>query len=213
MTWWVVAAPFAILALVYAVVAVASREPNPYRLAEGYDGRTSTSKAQFLLWTAIVVPCYAALFTANWRTGHVDASLKMPDNLLAVLGISVATAVGAKALYAVGDAPKQKKAAPGAHGKGGLVTDDTGFPDLAKVQLVAWTLLAAGIFCIRVIHELRVTLGGTGHVAAMPDLDAALLTLMGISHAGYVGKKAVDRRKPAALATPRQRAEAGRGGA
>lgn len=198
MSWWVVAAPFVVLAALYAVYVAGARSWNPYRLAEGLDGRTSTSKAQFALWTAVVVACYAAVFVANWRTGHVDATPRMPDNLLAVLAISTATTAGSKMLYFVGDAGKHAKSESGAHSRGGLVTDDTGFPDLAKVQLVAWTLLAVGIFCVRVVHELRATLGHPAHVAALPDVDTALLTLMGISHAGYVGKKAIDRRKPVA---------------
>ena len=186
--WWVLAAPFVILLVLYAVYVVATRSWNPYRIAEGKDGRTSTSKAQITLWTLVVIPCYAALFTANWRTGHIGSTLSMPANLLAALGIGTATAVGAKALY-VGAPEKQGKAGGDDHG--GLLTDDTGFPELAKIQLVGWTLLAIGIFCIRVIHALRVP--DATHAVAMPDIDPALLTLMGIGHAGYFGKKVIDR--------------------
>lgn len=198
MTWWVLAAPFVILGVFYAVYIVATRSFNLYRIAEGKDGRTSTSKAQLLLWTAVVIPCYAALFTANWRSGHIGSSLSMPSNLLAALGIGTATAVGAKALY-LGTPEKQAK---GAEDRGGLLTDDTGFPELAKIQLVGWTLLAVGIFCIRVIHALRHA--DPNGVRSMPDIDPALLTLMGIGHAGYFGKKVIDRQSAVPPAAPKQ---------
>jgi hypothetical protein len=192
MTAWIVATPFAVLAMLYVLYAIAARSIDPYRIAEGADGRTSTSKAQFLLWTTVVVPCYGALFVANWRAGHVDDSLAMPENLLAALGISASTVVGAKALY-LGGKEKPAKTQTGPRSRGGILTDDTGFPELAKIQLVAWTLLAIAIFCVRVTEQLRTAIGDPTHVAVMPDIDAALLTLMGIGHAGYFGKKALDR--------------------
>jgi hypothetical protein len=193
---WTALAPFVVLAGIYGAYVLATRSFNVYRIAEGADGRASTSKAQFLLWTAVVVPCYAALFVANWRGAHaVDAGLGVPSNLMAALGISVMTTTGAKALYLVGSAPKQKA---GATSKGGLLTDDAGYPDLAKIQLLAWTLLAVGIFCVRVADHIQSTLSGAQAATTLPDVDTALLVLMGIGHAGYTAKKALDRVQPQA---------------
>ena len=87
---WTAIAPFVVLAGLYVAYVAATRSFNIYRIAEGTDGRTSTSKAQFFLWTAVVIPCYAALFVANWKGAHsVDASLGVPSNLMATMGISV----------------------------------------------------------------------------------------------------------------------------
>ena len=198
---WTALAPFVVLAAIYAAYVVATKSWNVWRIAEGADTRTSTSKAQFLLWTAVVIPCYAALFVANWRGAHsVDASLGVPSNLLAALGISVMTTAGAKALYHVGSVSKKEedtadKKADTAK-KGGLLTDDEGFPELAKIQLMAWTLLAIAIFCIRVADHLQSTLGGAGAATTVPDVDTALLVLMGIGHGGDAAKKALDRVPP-----------------
>lgn len=191
---YVVAAPFATLLVLWLVYRISSGRWNPYEIVRGADRRPSTSLAQIALWTVVVLPCYAAIWTANWRGGHMGG-LGLPANLLAVLGIATSTAVGARALYLVGDAttPEVDPNAP----RGGLVTDDFGDPELVKIQLLGWTLLAIGIFCIGVIHTIRVTVGYPGHPpGSLPDIDAALLTLMGISHAGYFGKRAVDRKTP-----------------
>jgi hypothetical protein len=188
---WTALAPFVVLAALFVAHWIATRSWNISSIAEGTDGRISTSKTQFLLWTAVVIPCYACLFVANWRGAHhVDAGLGVPANLMAALGISVLTTTGAKALYLVGSAPKEKA---GAAGKGGLLTDDSGHPELAKIQLMGWTLLAIAIFCVRVASHAKATVNGAAVSTTMPDVDTALLVLMGIGHAGYTAKKALDR--------------------
>jgi hypothetical protein len=192
---WTALAPFIVLAVLVGAHAAATGSWNISRIAEGADGRISTSKTQFLLWTAVVIPCYACLFVANWRGAHhVDAGLGVPSNLMAALGISVMTTTGAKALYLVGSASKEKA---GSASKGGLLTDDGGHPELAKIQLMGWTLLAIAIFCIRVGTHAKATLNGTA-ATSLPDVDTALLVLMGIGHAGYTAKKALDRVQPKA---------------
>jgi hypothetical protein len=193
-TAWVIVAPFIVLAVLFAVYTAATRSPNVYRLAEGLDGRTSTSKVQFLLWTVVAIGCYAAVFTANWRTGHADSSLGVPQNLMIALGISVTTAAGAKGLYLVGSTPKTTKPAAG---KGGIFTDDDGRPDLAKLQLIAWTSLALAVFCVRVSEHVNATLSGGGAISTLPDIDTALLVLMGLGHAGYGATKTLERFTPA----------------
>ena len=187
---WTAVAPFVVLGVVYAIYVAATHSWNVYRIAEGADGRTSTSKFQFLLWTIVAIGSYTAVFVANWRTGHADVSLGVPDNLMIALGLSITTATGARALYLVGSAPKSAK---GPSGTGGLLTDDDGSPDLAKLQLIGWTVLALAVFCIRVGEHVHATLSGGGAGTTLPDIDTALLVLMGLGHAGYGAKKTLDR--------------------
>jgi hypothetical protein len=65
---------------------------------------------------------------------------------------------------------------------------------LAKIQMLAFTTVAIGIFLATVIHQIV-----TNDIAAgLPDIDASLMVLMGISNGGYLGKKLVTFGTPGA---------------
>ena len=59
-----------------------------------------------------------------------------------------------------------------------LVTDDRGSVALDRLQVVVWTIVLGGIFLESVVWELT-----------MPEFNATLLTLMGISSGTYIGFK------------------------
>lgn len=56
--------------------------------------------------------------------------------------------------------------------------EDNGEANLYRVQILLWTLVLGGIFLYKVIKEL-----------SMPEYDATLLSLMGISSGTYIGFK------------------------
>jgi hypothetical protein len=70
---------------------------------------------------------------------------------------------------------------------GGIFQDDSGGPELAKIQLMAFTLLGIGVFLTAVFHQIAVGDLKDG----LPNIDSSLLVLMGISQGGYLGKKLV----------------------
>ena len=73
-----------------------------------------------------------------------------------------------------------------------LVQDDSNQTDLSKVQLLIWTAIALGAFLTNVILNINaVDAGGSTAGAALPDIDGALMVLMGLSQGGYLGKKLV----------------------
>ena len=59
-----------------------------------------------------------------------------------------------------------------------LVTDDRGAVSLDRFQIVAWSLVLGGVFLYSVLWDLT-----------MPQLNATLLALMGISSGTYIGFK------------------------
>src|SRR5439155_5573352 len=75
---------------------------------------------------------------------------------------------------------------------GGVMSDDTGIPELAKIQLVGFTFVAVGIFVATLIHQIATN----PSVTALPNIDSSLLVLMGISQGGYLGKKLVSYGSP-----------------
>ena len=126
------------------------------------------------------------------RQGDYGAISTVPANLLTVLGFSTVTAVGAKGIT-VGylKSGAISKPDPGS-AKGGLLLDDSGVPELAKIQMIGFTVVAVLIFLVGVIHQAR----GAHPSAQLPNIDSSLLVLMGISQGGYLGKKLVSISTP-----------------
>jgi len=161
---------------------------NPWKLVEGADGLSSTSKLQWLLWIVVILFAYVILWVIRAKEGDYSAISAIPTNLLAVLGFSTGTAAAAKGItsgYVQSGRSAKVGSAQGA--TGGVMTDDTGVPELAKVQMVGFTLVAVGIFLATLIHQLV----HSPVVTTLPNIDASLLVLMGISQGGYLGKKLV----------------------
>jgi IPT/TIG domain len=196
-----------IIVLLYIVTSVGSkpRQWNPLKVIEGQDGTWSTSKFQWFLWLIVVLFAYVFLWFIRTRSGHWGAIPNVPGNLLAVLGFSTVTAVGAKGItvgylksgsITKADSSAAAAVAPGAPAApappGGLLVDDSGTPELAKIQMVGFTFVAIMIFLWDVYHQAR----GSHPTAQLPNIDGSLLVLMGISQGGYIGKKLVTLSTP-----------------
>jgi hypothetical protein len=197
--WLAALIGLAAIAVLYVTAALVSGSPNPMRLVDGKDGKRSTSKFQWAVWLVAILFSYVFLWFIRTRAGDWSVSSTIPSHLLTVLGFSTLTAVGAKGIVvgytgagslAKGDATDRTTNT--ASRKGGLLVDDSGAPELAKVQMVAFTFLAVGIFLYAVYHQAT----GSHPTAQLPDIDASLLVLMGISQGGYLGKKLVTTTTP-----------------
>jgi IPT/TIG domain len=195
--WLAVGIGLFVLLLAYVFAAI-PHGWNPWKLVQGADGRPSTSKFQWLLWIIVIVFSYTALWVLRAKQGDYSAINEVPVNLLTVLGFSTGTAAVAKGITAgyVNTNRLAKTAAgnagAGATNQGGLLQDDSGVPELAKIQLFGFTFVAVGIFLATVIHQIV----SNPVVTSLPNLDSALLVLMGISQGGYLGKKLVTFNTP-----------------
>ena len=161
---------------------------------QGADGRASTSKFQWLLWTIVVLFAYVALLTARAMHGYFGALGSLPSNVLIAMGLSSFTAIAAKQIttanVANGQAVKPPKIDQPPN-PGELLSDDSGYPELSKMQLLAWTLLAIGIYLGQVVTNVSTTLAATtaSSLPPLPDIDPTLMVLMGLGQAAYLGKK------------------------
>ena len=162
---------------------------GPFR---GFDGLGSTSKLQWFLWLIVILFGYSALWALRAEQGDYSALSSIPVNLLTVLGFSTATAAAAKGItsgYVQTGKMTKPGALPGEPGKntGGIFQDDGGSPELAKIQMIGFTIVAIGIFLATVIHQIAI-----GDIRdGLPNIDSSLMVLMGISQGGYLGKKLV----------------------
>jgi hypothetical protein len=189
------------LFVLWLIIGVASRF-KPSTLFIGADGRPSTSKLQMVVWTAAVVFSYLAVSWARYRLGIHGPLPPLPVNLLIAMGVSGATAVSAQAIAvssaanapAVPAAPPVATplgmvypAAPAAIAQSGIIADDSGGPDIGKIQVVIWTMIAVGVFLFKVVRSINL-----GSAGGLPDIDTTLVILMGLGHSVYLGKKIVE---------------------
>ena len=191
--WAAVGCGIGVLVVVWALVAVMSRHRSLRELVNGFDGFGSTSKFQWFLWLIVVIFAYSALWVLRALQGDFSALSDIPVNILTVLGFSTGTAAAAKGITAsyvqTGKVTKTGAPAEGATAAntGGIFQDDGGGPELAKIQMVGFTLIAIGIFLASVFHQIATD----DITTSLPNIDSSLLVLMGISQGGYLGKKLV----------------------
>ena len=181
----------------------------------GQDGRASTSKTQVVLWTGAVVWALVdlLLLARAYPGGNLFINAVKTNwhpEYLVLLGLPVAAATTAKAAVAgansgqgpaTSDSSSKAKIASGLSGnrvyvrdpispgvwgvlKGAaeLLTDDDGVVAWADLQYVVFTLITLVYFASQFLAQ-----PATG----LPQVPAALLTLMGVSATGYAANKIV----------------------
>jgi IPT/TIG domain-containing protein len=184
--------------LYLSIACIVTRSVNPLQAVVGADGRLSTSKFQFFLWTGI------ALFTFVWiiceRGQGGPAQLALPDlprNLMIAMGFSITTVAGAKGItvsYVNSGRVAKPEATPSEQGKlSGLVATDDGRPDLLKIQMLVWTVIGAIIYLARVFGHVSeyAICKPTTTSQCFPDIDEVLMVLMGLGQGAYLGGKLV----------------------
>ena len=150
-------------------------------------GVVSASKFQALLWTLTTLFAYASVFGARLLEAPDVSTPSIPINLLVLMGLSAATAVGAK-----GVAVSYKAQGLVSERSGGLTTTPSGDADLTKTQLLVWTFIAAAIYLLTVVRFMA-TKSYLAAGVTLPDVDGTLLVLMGASQGTYIGGKLVSR--------------------
>lgn len=181
--------------LLALLVVAAALGANPARLAEGQDGRASTSKFQWFVWTGVILFAYAAIYAARAFNGHAEPLTSIPPNVLIALGLSSVTMVAAKGITSSFVNTGKLAKAPSTNGVlgefKGLVADDNDVADISKFQMLGWTGVAIGVYIYSAVTQVNGIFATSSAPGALPDIDSTLLWLMGLSHAGYLGKKAI----------------------
>ncbi len=197
------------LALLWACIGLTNKKIGwkIWKVVKGADGPSSTSKFQWAVWLVVILFAYTVLWVLRARAGDYSAITTLPGNLLIVLGFSTTTAAAAKGITVGYLQTNRITKAPAQPGAGGILQDDTGYPDLTKIQMIGFTFIAVGVFLATFIHEVHTNTYAHG----LPNIDSALLVLTGLSQGGYVGQKLVSSttRRPRQAAThPRTAAAA-----
>lgn len=166
---------------------------SPTTFIVGEDNRYSNSKFQTAIWFFVLVVGYVAAIYLRYSKGGIEfVGIGIPENLLILSGVSTLTVGSAKAITS---SKAAAAAAAGAIGKEpgrprlafDLSHNDIGAVDLGDFQMVVLTLLALGVFLVRLWHFLGVVELAKG--VSLPDLDSTILVTTGLSLGAYLAKK------------------------
>jgi hypothetical protein len=207
---WIVSA-LAIVVLLLMLGAVIKEHP----LGVLVDARNkmSLSRLQVVLWTVLLV---SAFFAIAWQTGKME--IYLAPELWALMAISTGSAAGAVIIKSTKAAqqPAATVNAPAAAARLGVLlkgdkprfsnmfegeeVTDGGYIDIAKVQMFFFTIAAIVGYTIALANHdftgvgagvtLPKELAAAGYKLFFPAISTALVTLIGISHAGYLTVKA-----------------------
>jgi hypothetical protein len=160
----------------------------------GVDGRGSTSKLQFVLWTYAVAFVFLALLLQGLGEDIDDG---FTEQYLFLLGIPIVGAVGAKAITTSKmeahtlDKPAEPEPRGALKQTGSVVTevvsDDDGHADVGDFQYFVFNLIALAYF----FHDLFESGQDT-----LPEIPDTLVALTGVSAFAYLTKKGVIRDVP-----------------
>lgn len=205
---------FGVLAIlcIYGLSILVKKSWDPLALARGHSQGLSTSIFQNFIFTVLTVFAYVTILAARYMALKPGDPLpvlpSVPVNLMALMGLSYLMSASSKAI-AVSDAPQTQSK----EDKSNLVANPSGETDLTKVQMLIWTLISVIVYLFaftqfisaqcfldatfRASHGLAALPLQCPQDAALPDVDGALLVLMGVSQGGYVAGKLVSRARAA----------------
>jgi hypothetical protein len=161
-------------------------------------GRMSLTHLQLVVWSLLILSLISGLFFGRWWAGVSDPlAFDIPDQVLGLMGIVTGSAVAATITKTAKDndprAAERIPASEGAHPRlsqiftleEGAMADEV--IDVTKFQNFAITLVLVAAYFALAVHAIRST--SPDQLNALPSLPSQFLTLLGISHAGYVAGK------------------------
>lgn len=160
--------------IVFAVILLwAARSTGMLRDASDRTATYSLGRIQLTFWTYLVLGSFMFI---GMITG--DYLNSMNENVLALMGISAGTALGASIIdgSTVNAAPRQVYRSSGSWWRD-ILSDGIDL-SIHRFQMVAWTIVLGVVFLHQVYSRL-----------SMPELPAVLLGLMGLSAGTYLGLK------------------------
>ncbi len=162
--------------LVFSIEYLMARRTQAVSVIASTDGRISLSKAQTWWWTLAILTSFVAVFTA----GYIQcASLGLPtvppgmnSDLLLVLGLSAVNVVAARAIVIRQISSGQRRDQEDVVTQReplkleDLILGPGNRVDIYKLQLVAWTVIAIGIFGVQTVRRVTEMEFLVGQVAA-----------------------------------------------
>jgi hypothetical protein len=187
--------------------------------------KMSLSRLQLVMWTIVILGGFLMIGVSNMALGEAKPlDIAVPAEVWALLAISTTSLVGSPLILSnkkqtdPDHTEKQRtfnlmrsqgmdanvghqgqvvvNQEPSAAGWGDLFKgEETGNAaqlDMGKIQMLYFTLVIVLAYGI----GIGTLLNGTAAIKAFPEIDAGIVALLGISHAGYLANKAVPHSTP-----------------
>jgi hypothetical protein len=179
-------------------------------------GRYSLTRLQLSLWTLVVLSLTAAVFAARAATRGIDPlTFSIPTQVLGLLGISVgsaAIATGVKAyknrtraLFVAASPPGEASVTQMLMVEEGPQADK--IVDVYKLQNFLVTIFLVCAYVVLAVHMFAglgpaPAITSPANITTLPAFSGTFLTLLAISHAGYLGGKLPNRGQDPELDAP-----------
>ena len=183
-------------------------------------GRYSLTHLQTVLWTIAIISLISGIFFGRLVDGVADPlGIQLPAQALGVFGISLGSAVVTTAVKRSKDVttPARISASGGANYPPRLaqmfLVEEGTFAneavDVTKFQGFAVNIFLVIAYVALAAYEINAA-GTAAAVAALPQLNLSLLTLLGISHGAYfIGKLPTSSGSPSGLVMSERNSEPG----
>ena len=165
-------------------------------------GRYSLNRLQILMWTAVLFSLIIGLFVGR-LLGHATGGplgFSIPDSVLGLLGISVGSAVTARATKAGKNRRRPTEVAASDPEDpprlGQLILVEEGkladqVVDVTKFQNLWITLILVAAYVAVAVTQIRQA-ASVSELTSLPDIAGTFVTLLALSHAGYLAGKLPD---------------------
>jgi hypothetical protein len=170
-------------------------------------GRYSLTRLQIVVWTVVIISLISGVFFGRLFHQMVDSSggvtdafnFTIPSTLFGLLGISYGSTVLSTAIKTAKNSNPDQAEVTAASGPGhpprlgqvllaeqGRLADQT--IDVGKFQNFIITIVLVVGYTAEAAVSIH-SAGSADGVTSLPDLSGQFLTLLGISHAGYLSLK------------------------
>lgn len=166
------------------------------------DWYPSLSIFQFFIWTFVVLFAFFGIYLFRVFSGITDPPTisDMPESLLILMGISFVVPVTSSGLSSIkyvssvlGGPKPPKDKLPGYS----TMLNENGKPTLTRFQMFSWTWISIAIYLVILSSAVSEVVNNeiSAKDLTLPDIDPALVVLMGISQGAYLGGKITMKQK------------------
>jgi hypothetical protein len=217
-TWrWIL-----LIMVLFVILASALITRNPlFGWMINEQNRMSLSRLQMFLWTIVVLSAFVTAVFANLHFKHIETavSIAIPEELWLAMGISITSLVGSGLILESkkDKDPKKVQLRDIKNRAGVLVTkakpslldlirgeevSNSDKIDLTRLQNLLFTFVLVGTYMssLSAMFVKLVTqtpeiqnIADNFPITSFPELGAGAVTLLTISHAGYLAAKAIDK--------------------
>lgn len=184
----VLACLISVISIFTILVFVKTLSKKPLMELLDSNGFPTLAKFQFVLWTLVIAFSYFAIHIiiiigTDYTDLHGQDAHAIPENLLAMMGISVAVSV----------IKVSKTEISGEKSFRSIFYNLQGNLDLAQFQMFLWTIIGISIYLYTLFDEI-ITVSSI-YELFLPDISPTLLILMGLSQGAYLGSKLTEEKK------------------